>query len=227
MLRLEQKKLYDVFYRAGAIGEGFNLLPLINNEWFSTVHDLEYFLGYSGNKFASPFLLNLLRYEGTDIVTPAIRVQIAEVIKSKFETKWNILYTNIFNNEEYQPLNNYNIKQVETPDMVYTKNETTKFMNTRSITDSTDDGIYGFNSSTASLSDTTTKTSTITDTQDPDDNLVEEERKENGTRTTERSGINGNNTQQELAMKEIELRKHNFYDIVYQDLDTVLCLSIY
>lgn len=227
MLRLKQKKLYDVFYREGAIEDGLSLLSLINDEWFSDVNDIEYFLGHSGNKFASPFLLNLLSFQGTDIVTPLVRNQIVEVIKAKFETKWNILYTNIFNNEEYQPLNNYNIKQVETPNMTYTKNETTKFKNTRSIEDSTDDSIYGFNSQTASPSDTTTKTSTITDTQNPNDNLVEEERTENGTRTTDRSGINGNNTQQELAMKEIELRKHNFYDIVYNDIDTVLCLSIY
>lgn len=42
-----------------------------------------------------------------------------------------------------------------------------------------------------------------------------------------RTGLSGNNTNQELIIQELELRKTLFLDIVMDDIDSAIALSCY
>lgn len=50
---------------------------------------------------------------------------------------------------------------------------------------------------------------------------------EDTTKTLTRSGNIGVTTSQQMIESEIALRKHNYYDIIFKDIDNLLCLSIY
>ena len=71
---------------------------------------------------------------------------------------------------------------------------------------------------TRTLSNSSTHTNNLTDTNDLDKSIE---------RTLTRSGNIGVTTSQQMLESEIELRKWNFFERVYNDIDYVLCLSIY
>ena len=204
-----------------------NLLPVIDSEMFARENDAEYFMNHSGQKYISPMLSQLLEMSGTTVLSEQHKQLVHYIIRSKFINKWRVLYEYIHKTDDYNPLNNYNIKQVETPDITYNTTDTFKYKNTRTNSDTTDNDVFGFNSSTAVNADKITRNVTVTDERLPDDNIDTREKTETGTRTTTREGINGNFTEQQLLTQEIELRKNIFLNIVYNDLDSVLTLSTY
>lgn len=168
---------------------------------------------------------------------------IMEIIENRFASKWNKIWDAI--NTAYNPLENYSMEEKRTPDI--TKETTfdttdertpdlTKTTNgTGSTTTDSETGIYGFNSSDSNPSgtidgnqtdtitdrtetetgtDTSTKTGTITDT-------------ETGTDTIERSGNIGVTTSQQMLQSEIEIRQYDFFQGIYKDIDSILCLKSY
>ena len=48
-----------------------------------------------------------------------------------------------------------------------------------------------------------------------------------GTYTSRVHGNIGVTTTQQMITQELELRKHDFYRIIYMDIDSILCLKIY
>lgn len=127
---------------------------------------------------------------------------------------------------------------------------------TNAGTNSSEDGVFGFNSSTAVGSDTSAGSNSNTRTDNlasTEDTTVTETRNltEGNTRTlntsdqetrnlahsdTEsddvareltRQGTTGIYTPQQLLNDEIELWQWNFYKQVFEDIDSILCLEIY
>lgn len=71
---------------------------------------------------------------------------------------------------------------------------------------------------TRTLNNSNTHTNNLTDTNDVDKSI---------DRTLTRSGNIGVTTSQQMLESELELRKWNFFERVYNDIDSVCCLSIY
>ena len=126
----------------------------------------------------------------------------ASIIVSKFGDKWNRLY-DAFITRVYNPIENYSMTESE------------KTNSKVKVTSSGTAGTYGFNSDT---SVPTGESSTETTSEgNADDN----------NRTLTRSGNIGVTTSQQMLKSEIELRKWNFANMLYDDVDSICCLCLY
>lgn len=157
--------------------------------------DLMYRDLYSGDKEISPYVERTYSNNEEDIEDT--NLAIAETIKIFFKDKWDKLYNSIVN-ASYDALSNYDITEVETPDLT-TEN-------------TTQDNVYGFDSSSEDGEPKDKKTYVSEYT---------------GTNTTERTGRDGKVTAQKLLEQEINVRKNLFYEMLFRDLDSILTLRIY
>ena len=105
---------------------------------------------------------------------------------------------------------------------------------TRDLTDTVDNSVYGFNSSTAAPSDKSeakgsgTDTFNHTGTQDVD-TTVDRDTTDTGTITTERTeqGNIGLTSTQDLITQQREVVKLNLYDVIIKDFIARFCLAVY
>ena len=171
--------------------------------------DFEYVLSHSADKWISNlFEKTIAKYEGTP---NQIIPKLANIIVNKFEEKWNRLYLALIESL-YNPIENYNSEEVETPDISISQA-------TKIVTKNNNDG-YGFNSST--------KTPIAENEQSTEGLAKDNINHETGTRTRTRHGNIGVTTNQQMITQEIEMRnKFLFYDILMDDVDSVITLGIY
>lgn len=128
--------------------------------------------------------------------------KVASIIVSKFGDKWNRLY-DAFITRVYNPIENYSMTETE------------KTNSKVKVTSSGTAGTYGFNSdSSVPTGESSTET---TSEGNADDN----------NRELTRSGNIGVTTSQQMLQSELDLRKWNFADMLYQDVDSICTLSIY
>ena len=128
--------------------------------------------------------------------------KVASIIVSKFGDKWNRLY-DVFITSTYNPIENYSMTETE------------KTNSKVKVTSSGTAGTFGFNSD-ASVPTGESSTETTSEGNADDNN-----------RELTRSGNIGVTTSQQMLQSEIELRKWNFTDMLYQDVDSICTLSIY
>lgn len=122
---------------------------------------------------------------------------IARILIEKFKRKWDREYLALM--ADYDPVNNY--------DMVETENIGSN------IKTETTNGLHAFESTEAIPTSTaSTETSGASASNE---------------RTLKRSGNIGTMTSSDVIEKELELRKKNFLDMVYRDIDSIMCLDIY
>lgn len=158
--------------------------------------DFEYYLQHSGDKNISLLYQRAFEiYNGDYDITLD---QLAKIIINKFEESWEYLYRALY--ATYNPIENYDGYEDET---VKTNTDTSAKSNIKN---------YGFNSATgkpASDSDSTFK-------GDAEKNYT--------NRILHKHGNMGVTTSQQMIESEIELREFvkNFYNLVYNDIDTVL-----
>ena len=157
--------------------------------------DLIYRDFHSGDKCVSPYVLKT--YENSNNTISTANTVIANTLVLLFKDKWDKLYNSLVS-ASYEALSNYDITEVETPDI------TTE--------DTTQDNTFGFD--------------TESDTGEPKD-LRSFTREVTGTNTKERTGRDGRVTAQKLLEQELTVRKNLFYDILFSDLDSILTLRIY
>ena len=223
-----------------------------------------------GEKNSAPIVTKTLSLPPTDIEL----TNLAHMIESLYGVKWNKLkdLTKI----QYDPIHNYKDTLTEvindtgvtnaTEEASSTNNRTgtTSRDNTRTdnlsntvqknststLNSSVNDGVYGFNSETASDTDTSKTLETNTDDIDVttlntgtqrnlesvSDSILdsnsgtstkESNVKNDRTRTSTHSGNIGNLTTQQLMNQEIELWKWNFIQSVLGDLNDFLTIPIY
>ena len=231
--------------------------------------DVLFFVNY-GDKNPAPTVTKLLSLTPTVIEL----TNLASVTKSVYYKKWDRLKSLL--TLEYDPIHNYKdvlteeVEDVgvdnvtETLSSESTRNVTGDRSNTRtdnltnsiekegeSTTNSnTNDGIFGFNSSEASDSNTSTnvgsttdtlsnvETSTGTQTITSEENQTFADTKSNDTtsttttsnnrsRTSTHSGNIGNLTTQQLMKQEIELWNWNFMQTVLTDVKEFLTIPVY
>ena len=185
------------------------LFPWLTEYIAVTLDDIYYF-EHSADKYISAYFKRMKKFEEDGIITNAI-TRIATAIIDKFSNKWISLY-NAFIDTKYNPLENYNMKQKETPNVTRTKNVKSD------VTVKND--VYGFNSTNkVPQSESNTSGESLNN---------EETDKETGTRDLERSGNIGVTTSQQMLQSEIDLRDgYNFYNDIMSDVDSMLCLLVY
>lgn len=155
------------------------------------------YLVHSGDKYISK--LCYYSYD-EDVMPPADRSKnIADLILLKFGSNWDKMYKSLL--EEYNPINDY--------DKTTHEEFNSKVKNTSASKR------YGFNTPADSPVGDTDIESESSGTKD--DNFTD-------------SHVYGNvgiNSRQKLINEELELRKKNIIEMIFNDIDTMLCLKIY
>lgn len=157
--------------------------------------DIEYYLQHSGLKTISILYDSLLKAEESNVIGSALD-KLVSIIILKYKDSWNKLYNSLF--ADYNPIENYS--------MVENENIGSKVTSTTS----TNQKQFGFNS--VEGSDSTSDTGTATTQGDYNDNH----------RQLTRSGNIGVTTSQQMIESEIELRKKNLYNIIFDDVDSIV-----
>lgn len=159
--------------------------------------DMEYYLNHSGDKFISPLTYALYEQDETTYLS-----KLAKLIVLKYEDKWNKLYKAFFE-DEYNPIENYS--------MIEDENVNSKIVNKTNG----QNNIYGFN--------------TTNEDGVPQDNSNVESSSEgdfdDNHRRLSRSGNIGVTTSQQMLQSEIDLRQWEFYEMLMNDIDEVMCLA--
>lgn len=219
----------------------------------SAVLDLSYFGNHSGGKFCAP-LVKLMLTDG--VVPSAGRTMLAKVIATKYLRNWTVLWdTNVLEynpihnydmveerdlttTEDEETVTDGTLARTGTDSTEYGRTDTT----THGMTNTTTDYAYGLNTvnnnpkpSDKSVSEdggTTEVESGGDDTRRlnlQDKNDVTETVDNDGTEHEEihRSGNIGVTTTQQMIQSERELRKWNFFDNVFKDLDRELALMYF
>lgn len=199
----------------------------------------DYFLGFSNDKYLSPLLRKTIgyiksqspQYNERELFESAIALLTPQIYQ-RFGVKWKKLYDALVNSQ-YNPLNNYDMEEKRTPNLTHTEtyNNVTD-TRTPNLTTSgnanSKTGVYGFNGTSAKDSaqndGTSSESVTGTDTNVKTGNTTNTE---TGTDTLTRKGNIGVTSSQQLIESEWELRKHDFYAMIYKDIDSILCLKIY
>lgn len=189
------------------IESGIGIIQIIQQNYSSTfewldstnaeILDMDYYLNHSGEKYISPITAKLYEHDDTTYLT-----KLASLIVLKYSDKWNKLYDAFFE-DEYNPIENYSMVEEENANTSIT-NSTTGKNNIYGFNTTAEDGVPQDNSSVES-----------TTSGDFDDNH----------RKLTRSGNIGVTTSQQMLQSEIELRQWNFYNMIMNDIDDVMCLS--
>lgn len=185
----------------------------------SNILDVDYLYRWSGNKPISPLVKQLC---GNSEELPAENYAIvAGVIWANYGDKWTRIYDAL--SAEYNPLENYNM--VENYEGGHTDDATTHITadpTKNEIVSTTDSDIYGYNSSSPAPADkSTTSTTQETDTTNKYDNESTDDHE-----LTRRGNI-GVTTSQQMLEAELNIRRYNFFENVYRDIDKILALPIY
>lgn len=265
-------KVNDV-YKDWSTGDGvFTDLNAFDVPWkledttenTKVIHSLNYAYhgNHSGDKNISPVVYKFLSDE---VATP--RAKLADTLFIMFGDKWARLWDAI--HAEYNPIENYDLREVETPAEVThtitpaetttteTPAETTHTITPAETTDTTkpaktvnENEVSAFNSSnyvdnmkTTTTGDDNDKGTSVFTVDTAGSDKIEVDTAGNtkvevdaaGTdvftvqneRELYRHGNIGIQSATDLLKREIELRQWNYFNGVFNDIDTLLTLSIY
>lgn len=181
--------------------------------------DIDYVYRWSGYKSISPLVAHLLSDDGT--MSETGYNTLAGIVWSHFGTPWTKKYNALMT--QYAPLENYDM--VEEEDNSIVDDATTHITGdaTNNVTSTTGSrSVYGYNSSSPVPSESDSG-STSTDT----DMTTDYDNERTIDRTLTRHGNIGVTTSQQMLQSELELRSYKFFEEVYKDIDSVLCLMVY
>ena len=268
-------KMIDVYANYPTDGGVFS--PMTTAPWVETMTgvnlDIAYLDGHSGERFCSNIINR--RLDDSSVLSSDNRTLISNILWAMFGIQWTRLWSTM-KPVEYNPLTNYQMQETmegtenstRTPDLTkgdtgtvqttgqdkrtpnLTRNGTGTVNDNSSSTNTNQNGIWGFNSSTSVPSDmsdgtatnenTTTRdlteTETGTDTTErTNTDTYNRSYTETGTDTTAgtssrkltRTGNIGTNTFQNLLQQERNLWMYDFFEQVFKDVDSVLTIPIY
>ena len=275
METINLNKMIDVYSNYPTDGGVFS--PMVSAPWVDTMSgtnlDIAYLDGHSGERYCSNFINH--RLNDSNVLSSDNRTLIANILWAMFGIQWTRLWATM-KPVDYDPLTNYQMKETmegtenstRTPDLTkgdtgtvqttgqdkrtpnLTSNGTGTVNDNGSATNTNQNGIWGFNSSTSVPSDmsdgtatnenTTTRdlteTETGTDTTDrTNTDTYNRSYTETGTDTTAgtssrkltRTGNIGTNTFQNLLQQERNIWMYDFFEQVFKDVDSVLTIPIY
>lgn len=174
----------------------------------------EYFF-HSGDKRLSK-IAQYWNEESVDLT--AFLTWVCKAVVSRFGRNWIYIQGSYFL-EDYNPLENYSMTEVRTPYLKETTNTQTDFKTHQEV----ENKVFGFNSDNAVDSG-----KTISDTNGARaDNKQDVVVNKTGHEDTTRSGNIGTVTSQSMLTAELEVRKYDFWEMVFRDLDRILCQQVY
>lgn len=199
-----------------------NDIPFLIDGNYKTL-DEDYYFSHSGEKSTSITfnkLYDLFKNEN-DIVRKQKTIPIiARMIINRYLDNWLKIYDAYFNTD-YKPLENYSMIEEEN----YTGKDATNTDLQTTNNGSSGSNVYGFN--TTALDgvkyDKTINDNTQDLKGDKDNNFTDK----TFNKTLTRSGNIGVTTSQQMLESELNLRKYDFYQQVYKDVDKILCSYIY
>ena len=143
--------------------------------------------------------------------------KVAQACVTRYGRNWSRIWLAYFKTD-YKPLDNYDMREVELPNL-----EDTTDINTKTnLTNSSKSKVYGFNS-TDPVGD---NESEVTTTGDKDKNETTSKTTRKGSRTLTRSGNIGVTTSMQMLTGEIEGRQFDFWEMVFSDIDRLLCFMM-
>lgn len=198
-----------------------DLNNFINSNNVNTLNQ-DYYLSHSGDKFISPFVEKL--YDDGKSATE-INSFVASIVYNRFGVKWKKIYDALMT--EYNPLENYSMEEERTPDLSFeeTQNEKSDIKTERET--SATNSYKGFNANDPVVINKTDGNENVETSGAKLDNEVSKTTTHTGSETLTRSGNIGVTTSQQMLESEIKVRQYDFYKMIYNDIDSVLCLSVY
>ena len=154
------------------------------------------------------------KWENDAVDLTAFINKVSQACVTRYGRNWDRIYQAYFL-ENYKPLDNYNMKETKTPRV-----ETTINVNTGTeIINDQESKVYGFNS-TEPVNESENK---VTTSGDKTKNESTSKTSYLGTDTLERSGNIGVTTSMQMLTQEIEGRKYDYWNGVFDDIDRLLC----
>lgn len=189
--------------------------------------DLQYHKNHSGGKIISP-LVDTLLIGG--VLTSEDKMILASTVYGIYGKNWVRLWNAI--TADYNPISNYDMTETfeETGNNSENGSKTSSLTHGEKITTNGDttQSTFGFNSGNAVPADTATGSQT--EVHSGDDGTSETDSKTGNhdvSHTLKRSGNIGVTTSQQMLESEYELRKRNFFEQVFKDIDKVLVIDTY
>lgn len=187
--------------------------------------DLNYIGNHSGEKMVAPLVTGLIGDNET--LTTDVLTKLAKLIYAKFGANWTKQFKYLI--AEYDPIDNYNLEEVITPDLTTTIDAKQNAKVDTTLDDNTTNRqVYGFNSidPVDTSKDSNTQHSTMEGSWD--DNKQNTVQKQQGTNTTKRHGNIGVTMTSELLTKDAQFWGNwNIWNTIMADVDSILTLGIY
>lgn len=152
----------------------------------------------------------------------ALFAHVGKVAYSRYGDNWERVHSAYFS-AEYNPLENYDMEQVRTPDL--NTNTTAKRKQETTVNTSGSTSIVPFNETEPTLTGKTSGDSVTT--EDNTKNEIETDTNETGTDTLTRHGNIGVTTSQQMLQSELDLRKLDFIKMIFKDIDRVMFRNYY
>lgn len=229
--RMKMNDLYSISDVLTSNDTIFNLLrseqnypdvhAFINDDNYATLNE-DYYIFHSNEKYLSP-LVNKLMEEFDDI--SQVNQELVKIIYNRFSTKWKKIYDALMT--QYSPLENYNMEEERSNDKEYSDTGTQKTEISVDRETSATSSYHGFNSTEfAPISKTDGEENTTTTGSD-ENNVSQKDGTSSEDETTSRHGNIGVTTSQQMLESEFKVRQFDFYEQMYKDIDSILCLSVY
>lgn len=213
----------------------FSYLNALEVPWKNDVSgnqlDIIYHGSRSGNKIIGSLIEN---YLDNNTVSDDNKIIIAQAIYTIYIKNWNALYKTL--SLEYNPIENYSMTETENVQDTHkgtlesNGNNTNTYTETTLVNDTSNNQLWGFNSTDSVNSDKQTGDTTrdVESTIDNTHKNTDRETKDiTSDRTLKRSGNIGVTTSQQMIESERQLWLWNFFESVFSDIDKILVLKIY
>lgn len=213
----------------------FSYLNALEVPWKNDVSgnqlDIIYHGSRSGNKIIGSLIEN---YLDNNTVSDDNKIIIAQTIYTIYIKNWNALYKTL--SLEYNPIENYSMTETENVQDTHkgtlesNGNNTNTYTETTLVNDTSNNQLWGFNSTDSVNSDKQTGDTTrdVESTMDSTHKNTDRETKDiTSDRTLKRSGNIGVTTSQQMIESERQLWLWNFFESVFSDIDKILVLKIY
>lgn len=213
----------------------FSYLNALEVPWKNDVSgnqlDIIYHGSRSGNKIIGSLIEN---YLDNNTVSDDNKIIIAQAIYTIYIKNWNALYKTL--SLEYNPIENYSMTETENVQDTHkgtvesNGNNTDTYIETTLVNDTSNNQLWGFNSTDSVNSDKQTGDTTrdVESTMDSTHKNTDRETKDiTSDRTLKRSGNIGVTTSQQMIESERQLWLWNFFESVFSDIDKILVLKIY
>ena len=213
----------------------FSYLNALEVPWKNDVSgnqlDIIYHGSRSGNKIIGSLIEN---YLDNNTVSDNNKIIIAQAIYTIYIKNWNALYKTL--SLEYNPIENYSMTETENVQDTHkgtlesNGNNTNTYTETTLVNDTSNNQLWGFNSTDSVNSDKQTGDTTrdVESTMDSTHKNTDRETKDiTSDRTLKRSGNIGVTTSQQMIESERQLWLWNFFESVFSDIDKILVLKIY